>query len=88
MTVVPHRVHCPLPDPSDTSWRAHDSVPHTCPGFLFFLFFFLEEEALHVSQICHRSNSSGQLEETSGSKANTARPTTGEAALPWQTIRV
>jgi len=32
MTVVPHRVHCPFPDPSDTSWRAHDSVPHTRPG--------------------------------------------------------
>jgi len=55
--------------------------------FLFFIF-FVEEEALHVSQICHRSNISGQLKETSGMKAYTARPTTGEAALPWQAIRV
>jgi len=41
----------------------------------------LEEEALHVSQTCHRSNISGQLKETSGMKAYTARPTTGEAAF-------
>jgi len=52
-----------------------------------FLFLFFEEEALHGSQICHRSNISGQLKETSGMKAYTARPTTGEAALPWQAIQ-
>ena len=51
-------------------------------------FLFLEEEALHVSQTCHRSNISGQLKETSGMKAYTARPTAGEAALPWQAICV
>jgi len=56
--------------------------------FSFFFFFFLEEEALHVSLICHRSNIRGQLKETSGMKAYTARPTTGEAALPWQAIRM
>jgi len=68
---------------------------YNCPGsfepvsnLLFFFFFFFEEEALHVSRICHRSNISGQLKETSGMKAYTARPTTGEAALPWQAIRV
>jgi len=56
---------------------------------LFFFFFsFCEEEALHVSHICRRSNISGQLKETSGMKAYTARPTTGEAALPWQAIRM
>jgi len=55
---------------------------------MVFFFFLVEEEALHVSQICHRSNISGQLKETSGMKAYTARPTTGEAALPWQAIRV
>jgi len=56
---------------------------------LFYMFFFKkEEEALHVSQTCHRSTISGQLKETSGMEAYTARPTTGEAALPWQAIRV
>jgi len=55
---------------------------------LFLFFFFVEEEALHVSLICHRSNISGQLKESSGMKAYTARPTTGEAALPWQAIRM
>jgi len=54
----------------------------------FFFFFFVLGKALHVSQTCHRSNISGQLEKTSGMKAYTARPTTGEAALPWQAIRV
>ena len=57
--------------------------------FFFFLFlFFSLEEALHVSLICHRSNMSRQLKETSGMKAYTARPTTGEAALPWQAMRM
>jgi len=56
--------------------------------FFFFFFFFWEEEALHVSLICHRSNISGQLKEISGMKAYKARPTTGEAALPWQAIRM
>jgi len=55
---------------------------------LFIYLFIFEEEALHVSQTCHRSNISGQLKETSGMKAYTARPTTGEAALPWQAIFV
>jgi len=49
-------------------------------------YFFGGEEALHVSQVCHRSNISGQLKETSGIKAYTARPTTGEAIMAesWQ----
>ena len=57
---------------------------------IFFFSFFLvfEEEALHVSLICHRSNISRQLKETSGMKAYTARSTTGEAVLPWQAIRM
>jgi len=49
---------------------------------VFFFLFFFKEEALHVSQICHRSDISGQLKETSGMKAYTAQPTTGEAAMP------
>jgi len=40
------------------------------------------------AKVADRSNISGQLKETSGMKAYTARPTTGEAALPWQAIRV
>ncbi len=43
---------------------------------------------LDGSHAWHPSNISGQLKETSGMKAYTARPTTGEAALPWQAIRV
>jgi len=57
-------------------------------ALLLLLFLFFEEETLHVSQICRRSNISGQLKETSGMKAYTARPTTGEAALRWHAIRV
>jgi len=55
---------------------------------LFAFFFFFLEEALNVSLICHRSNIRRQPKETSGMKAYTARPTTGEAALPWQAIRM
>ncbi len=40
------------------------------------------------AKFANRSNISGQLKETSGIQAYTARPTTGEAALPWQAIRV
>jgi len=53
-----------------------------------FLVCLFGEEALHVSQMCHRSYISGQLKETSGMKVYTARLTTGEAALPRQAIRV
>jgi len=73
-------------DHLDASGKAQD-LSNDLP-YLFFSFFFWEEEALHVSQSCHRSNISGQLKETSGMKAYTARPTTGEAASPWQAIRV
>ncbi len=82
-------------DEQGCSWRILiDLGPSLCVTtwlsafFFLFFFFFLEEEALHVSLICQRSNISGQLKETSGMKAYTARPTTGEAALPWQATRM
>jgi len=57
--------------------------------YLFFFVPFLGRKKPYMSaKVADRSNSSGQLKETSGSKAYAARPTTGEAALPWQAIRV
>jgi len=71
------------------SFSFADPVSQAVRCIFFYIFsFFSEEEALHVSQNCHRSNISGQLKETSGMEAYTARPTTGKAALPWQAIRV
>ncbi len=40
------------------------------------------------AEFANRSNISGQLKETSEIPASTARPTTGEAALPWQAMCV
>ena len=40
------------------------------------------------AEFANRSNIGGQLKETSGIQACTARPTTGEAGLPWQAMCV
>jgi len=57
--------------------------------FLFSFFPLFGRKKPYMSAIvADRSNIGGQLKETSGMKAHTARPTTGEAALPWQAIRV
>ena len=40
------------------------------------------------AKYANRGNIGGQLKETSGMQACTARPTTGEAALPWQAMCV
>ncbi len=58
-----------------------------CPLFLF-SFFLLRKKPYMSVKVADRSNISGQLKETSGSKAYTARPTTGEAASPWQAMCV
>ena len=51
-------------------------------------FFPVEEEALHVNQLANCSNVSRQIKDTSGIRASTAQPSTGEAASPWQAMRI
>jgi len=64
--------------------------PHsyTCLFLLLFSLFFWRKKLYMSAKVANCSNISGQPKETSGSKAYTARLTTGEAALPWQAIRV
>jgi len=57
-----------------------------CHNLFFFPLF--REKPYMSAKFANRSNISGQLEETSGMKAHAARPTIGEAALPWQAIFV
>ena len=46
------------------------------------------QEPYMSAKVANRSNFSRQLKETSGIGAYTARPTTEEAASPWQAMSV
>ena len=52
----------------------------------FARFLLLRKKPYMPAKLANRANISRQLQETSGVEAYTARPTTGEAASPWQAM--